>query len=76
MLVPYEGDGLENEGERGVVQKPKRLKKWFEDASSGDGADGGGDGKKRQKRRRPSDTVDEPQTLEDLEAMAVGLLGH
>ena len=76
MLVPYEDDGLENEGERGVVQKPKRLKKWFEDASSGDEADGGGDGKKRQKRRRPSDTVDEPQTLEDLEAMAVGLLGH
>jgi ATP-dependent RNA helicase DDX10/DBP4 len=76
MLVSYEGDGLDDEGERGVVEKPKkRQKKWFEDASSGDEEDGI-NGKKRQKRQRPSDGIDEPQTLEDLEAMATGLLAH
>lgn len=76
ILVPYEGDGSDAEGETEVVENPKkRPKKWFEDVSSGD-EEGRVNGKTRQKKRRPSDRVDEPQTLEDLEAMASGLLRH
>jgi ATP-dependent RNA helicase DDX10/DBP4 len=75
MLVPYKGDGLEDEGDMDVVEKPKkRLKKWFEDASSGD-EEGQARDKKRKKQNMRSEDAPEPQTLEDLEEMAQGLLG-
>ncbi|TAQ85129.1 hypothetical protein B7494_g6560 [Chlorociboria aeruginascens] len=46
---------------------PKRARKWFEDASD--------DEKDVAKRRgRVIETEDEPETLEDLEALATGLL--
>ena len=77
VLVPYEG--VEEEP-TAADHKAKRAKKWFEDSSSG-GEDGGpGSSKKQQQRRKKSKrTVDEaeeqePQTTEDLEAMARGLL--
>ena len=38
--------------------------------------EGGVHGKKQQKKRRPSDGVDDLQMLEDLEATATGLLAH
>jgi ATP-dependent RNA helicase DDX10/DBP4 len=76
MLVPYEGDGLEDEGEEGVTEKPKkRQKKWFEDASSG-GEEGQARGQKRKRHNMRGKDATEPQTLEDLEAMAQGLLGN
>ena len=51
----------------------KRPKKWFEDASSGDEQQPG----KNQKRRKEQKlAATEPQTLEDLEALASGLLGR
>ena len=74
MLVPYEGDGLDDEGEVDLVVKPeKRQKKWFEDASSGD-EEGQARDKKRKNQNMRSEDATEPQTLEGLEAMAQGLL--
>ena len=75
MLVPYEGDGLEDEGEEGAMEEPKRQKKWFEDASSGD-QEGQARGQKRKRHNMRGEDATEPQTLEDLEAMAQGLLGN
>jgi ATP-dependent RNA helicase DDX10/DBP4 len=74
-LVPYEGDELEDEGGEAVVEKPKRQKKWFEDASSGD-EEGQARDKKRKTHNMRGEDATEPQTLEDLEAMAQGLLGN
>lgn len=57
------GDEDEDDDERPA----KRPKKWFEDDS--------GDEKKVAKRRgRVIEADDEPETLEDLEALAAGLL--
>ncbi|ETI20804.1 hypothetical protein G647_07146 [Cladophialophora carrionii CBS 160.54] len=68
----------------GVPPKAKRARKWFEDASSDDGdedEDGAGDirltksGKMISKRKRKNRAEDEhPQTLDELEALASGLL--
>ena len=65
--------------------KQKRKKKWFEDASSGDEEDerDNRSGHKKQKRKVRYDDFPEedevpasqPQTLEDLEAMAEGIIG-
>jgi ATP-dependent RNA helicase DDX10/DBP4 len=44
----------------------KRPKKWFEDGSD--------DEKAGKKKRRVIEAEDEPETLEDLEALAAGLL--
>jgi ATP-dependent RNA helicase DDX10/DBP4 len=75
MLVPYEGDRSEDGGEIEVAEKSKkRSKKWFEDASSGD-EEGQAHDKKRKKQSMRGEDAIEPQTLEDLEAMAQGLLG-
>ena len=46
----------------------KRSKKWFED-------DSGDEKKKAQRKGRIIEAADEPETLEDLEALAAGLLG-
>ena len=54
----------ENERERGPA-KIKRRKKWFEDGS----------GDETASKRRAQDIMQEPETAEDLEAIAAGLLG-
>lgn len=71
VLVPYEGSdgeaGVEgdfSEEDENPVLTKKRPKKWFEDDS--------GEEKKFKRRRKASE--DEPEPLEDLEAMASGLL--
>ena len=62
-------DAVDEEGDREVAAK-KRRKKWFED-SIGDETQSN-----HHKRRKHDDiTMQEPETLEDLEAMASGLLG-
>lgn len=60
-----EDDEVEEKEERPA----KRPKKWFEDDSE--------DEKKKaaKKKRRVIEAEDEPETLEDLEALAAGLLG-
>ena len=79
VLMPFEGDigrdldTLDTRDESEGVQSPepvkKRPRKWFEDDS-----DEGGNSKWK---RKSEDVVPvrEPETLEDLEAVASGLLG-
>ena len=65
-------DGLDNEVEVEEGQlKDKRRKKWFENDSDNGKEKEQKKGKSRDKGR----AVQEPQTLEDLEALATGLLG-
>ena len=75
VLVPVDGDIGEDldaldareESEVGESPDKKRPRKWFEDDSD--------DGRKSKRKRKGEDEVQEPETLEDLEAMASGLLG-
>lgn len=62
-FLPYEPPEEFGEEERGV----KRQRKWFED----DLEEGGKGGRKG----KVIEAVDEPETLEDLETLASGLLG-
>ena len=66
-LAPYNAEPVEET--RPTEGRPqKRPKKWFEDES--------GDEKKVARRKgRVIEAADEPETLEDLEALASGLLG-
>ena len=76
ILVPLEGDigkdvdVLEVKGESEVSESPERVmkrpRKWFEDDSD--------DGRKSKWKMKDEYEVQEPETLEDLEAMASGLL--
>ncbi|KPI38248.1 ATP-dependent RNA helicase DBP4 [Cyphellophora attinorum] len=64
--------------EGGKPKEKKRKKKWFEDPSSGDDDDDNDTQKKNKskKRKHAATAMQEPQTLEDLEAMASGLLAR
>ena len=82
QLAPYEEDEQRYE-EPGDEPAQKRPKKWFEDASASDSDEAAAgerktkNKKKKGKRRHPTDMEDEqPRTLEDLEAMASGLLAN
>lgn len=55
------------EKDRSDERPPKRPKKWFEDDSE--------DEEKKARKGRFVEAEDEPETLEDLEALASGLLG-
>jgi ATP-dependent RNA helicase DDX10/DBP4 len=65
QLVPYEEDVMP---EQEHIRVKKRFKKWFEDASDDD------DQGKKNRKRQAQVPMAEPETLEDLEAMASGLL--
>ena len=71
VLVPYGGpdnDGQLSEGSSSATERPsKRPKKWFEDDSE--------DGRNSSRRGTARKAVHDPDSLEDLEAMASGLLG-
>ena len=77
VLAPFEGDVGEDldalddgdESEVGETPEPvkKRPRKWFEDEPD--------DEKKSKRRMESGDEMQEPETLEDLEAVASGLLG-
>jgi ATP-dependent RNA helicase DDX10/DBP4 len=83
QLVPYSDaddmrEGEQEEGEQEAPPKAKRAKKWFEDASDDEDGDEAGNitGKtsknKKKKNRHAHD--EHPQTLDELEALASGLL--
>lgn len=57
----------EDEEEDGHTKPASRPKKWFEDDSDEEE-------RKAKRRRHVIETTDEPETLEDLEALATGLL--
>lgn len=72
---------IDDADDRPPVSKSKRAKKWFEDSSSGDDADAAKNktnkpSKKKARRSRKEDEDEDqgPKTLEDLEALASGLL--
>lgn len=66
--LPMGDDGSDEEEER---ERPrKRAKKWFED----DSEDERRAEKKRKSRGKVFEVQEEPETLEDLEALATGLL--
>ncbi|CAF9917670.1 ATP-dependent RNA helicase dbp4 [Imshaugia aleurites] len=77
VLVPFEGDvdedldTLDARDESDVGESPepvkKRPRKWFEDDADDVG--------KPKRKQKGGIEVQEPETLEDLEAMASGLLG-
>lgn len=71
VLVPLEGDEggeMDDDGEEASPEPvKKRPKKWFEDDS--------GDERKFKRKKEDKALREEPETLEDLEAMASGLLG-
>ena len=69
QLIPYEG----NDQQEAPEVKPQKQKKWFQDASTDE--DDRTSRPKISKKQKHVD-VEEPQTLEDLEAMASGLLAH
>ena len=77
QLVPYEEGDEFDEKERGLEDKKRRKdKKWFEDPSSDEAVNALSTGMKKGKRKQKRIELEEPQTLEDLEAMASGLLAH
>ncbi len=72
VLIPHKGPDVEGEEGEDIseqeMEEPgkKRPKKWFEDDSD--------DENKFRRNRRVTNAVEEPETLEDLEAVASGLL--
>ncbi|EKG19571.1 RNA helicase ATP-dependent DEAD-box conserved site [Macrophomina phaseolina MS6] len=69
-----EESGMEEEGEERPSKK--RAKKWFEDESSEDEDDGKKKKKSKKGKKRSENVQEEPETLEDLEALAAGVLGE
>lgn len=67
QLAPYDDAEVSAEETQPV---PKRKKKWFEQNESDEDTSG-----KRNKKRK-ADVDEQPQTLEDLEALASGLLAR
>jgi len=72
VLIPYKGPDVDGEEGEDIseqeIEEPrkKQPKKWFEDDSD--------DENKFKRNRRVTNAVEEPETLEDLEAVASGLL--
>ncbi|KAI9152127.1 ATP-dependent RNA helicase DBP4 [Paramyrothecium foliicola] len=68
--LPVAGEDRDNDSSDGAEEPPKkRSKKWFEDEDE--------DENKRSKKKRKGKVIEmdeEPETLEDLEALATGLL--
>ncbi|KAK7205356.1 ATP-dependent RNA helicase DBP4 [Myxozyma melibiosi] len=63
-----ESEGYESEEEEEDAAPAKRPRKWFEDESE--------DEESSRKKSKREIEVEQPQTLEDLEALSMRLLGH
>lgn len=75
QLAPYEADAeLVSSETDGKIENKRKAKKWFENPSSGEEDDARKDNKSSQRKSKRQARLEEPQTLEDLEAMASGLL--
>ncbi|KFA49877.1 hypothetical protein S40293_01264 [Stachybotrys chartarum IBT 40293] len=70
LPLPGEDDGDESE----VEPPKKKAKKWFQDDDDEEGADKKKKKKKQGKKGKLFEVAQEPETLEDLEALATGLL--
>ncbi|KAF2739965.1 DEAD-domain-containing protein [Polyplosphaeria fusca] len=70
LLANFQADAASSDDDE-ARQEGKRSKKWFDSDSEGEERDS----KKRKKgKRKTGPTVEQPQTLEDMEALAAGLL--
>ncbi|KAF2706632.1 DEAD-domain-containing protein [Pleomassaria siparia CBS 279.74] len=67
-----EEDGEDDDDDHNEAAKVKKEKKWFQ--SDSEGEEEGRGSKKRKKAKRSKRDVVEPQTLEDMESLAAGLL--
>ena len=92
MLAPYDedeegnkasrfDDSADDDREDVAPPKPKRQKKWFEDSDEDEDGDKAHELSSRHKKnktnkKRRDDAAEQPQTLEDLEALASGLLAN
>jgi ATP-dependent RNA helicase DDX10/DBP4 len=74
LLANFRADAeLSDSEEEAPTLVEKKEKKWFQ--SDSEGEDEGRGSKKRKKAKKSKRDIQEPQTLEDMEAMAAGLLG-
>jgi ATP-dependent RNA helicase DDX10/DBP4 len=74
LLANFRADAeLSDSEEEAPALVEKKEKKWFQ--SDSEGEDEGRGSKKRKKAKKSKRDIQEPQTLEDMEAMAAGLLG-
>jgi ATP-dependent RNA helicase DDX10/DBP4 len=76
-LANFRADaGYSDEEEDGDENGPeqKKPKKWFQSDSEDEGMVGRGAGKKKKGKKDRGAVVEEPETLEDMEALAAGLL--
>jgi ATP-dependent RNA helicase DDX10/DBP4 len=67
-LANFLADAQSTDGEEEVERPKKKEKKWFQ-SDSEDEQDS------KRKRKKAKQRVEEPETLEDMEALAAGLLG-
>ncbi|TPX13422.1 uncharacterized protein E0L32_006152 [Thyridium curvatum] len=72
LPLPGEESGGEDEGDSGPPKK--KVKKWFQNDSDVEDTDGAPARKKAKKGGKVIEMAEEPETLEDLEALATGLL--
>jgi ATP-dependent RNA helicase DDX10/DBP4 len=74
LLANFRADAeLSDSEEEAPALVEKKEKKWFQ--SDSEGEDEGRGSKKRKRVKKSKRDIQEPQTLEDMEAMAAGLLG-
>ena len=71
LLANFRADAAYSDEEEEEESRPTKAKKWFESDSEEDGRGS----KKRKKSKKSKDVIAEPETLEDMEALAAGLLG-
>ena len=78
QLVPYDEDEGAVDVEMEEERPTKRKKKWFErdNEDEDDNDEPGKRSGKKSKAKRRNEDVEQPQTLEDLEALASGLLAR
>jgi ATP-dependent RNA helicase DDX10/DBP4 len=60
----------DDDDEEEQVEQPKKPKKWFQSDSEGDEPSS-----KKKRKKAKQQHIEEPETLEDMEALAAGLLG-
>jgi ATP-dependent RNA helicase DDX10/DBP4 len=71
LLANFRADAeySDDEDEEEREEQPKKQKKWFQSDSEDE------EKTKKRKKAKATHRVEEPETLEDMEALAAGLLG-
>jgi ATP-dependent RNA helicase DDX10/DBP4 len=69
-LANFLADAQLTDEEEDEVEQPKKEKKWFQSDSEDEQKSS-----KKKRKKAKQQVVEEPETLEDMEALAAGLLG-